>query len=273
MPNNGTGSATGPSDFAQRLAAAVDQWARWLPESRQREFRDTFRVFADDHERALAVIGSLWERRERATALDECTGLARRRPFQEHLIALLRGLDAASCGAIGVLFLDLNGLKRINDTCGHEAGDRAVAAAGRIIREAIRVERDVDFVAPRNAGDEHAASRHGGDEFLIAVELTTTSEIDRVALRVRHRVDDPVRQQAHGYYAHQPFTVAVGGVVFERPESPSALPASVLAQHLIAAADQQMYASKRDGRIHIAVACFTDEFRIDPIRSHVLHVS
>ena len=255
---NGADDPRGASAFAQRMEFAVSQWSAAVPPPLRAAFRAAFMKFADDHERALNTIEDIWTRRDRNYAFDESTGLARRKPFLDHLAALLtRG---SGSGAVGVLFLDLNGLKSINDRCGHDAGDRAIAAAGQIIRDAIRVDRHVDVLV-RTSDDDFAVSRHGGDEFLIALELRQPDDIRIVAPRIKARVDDPARQRACGYVALEPLSVSVGGVVCRRESTTP--PTSAMVRDLIAKADCQMYASKRDGLVHIAVAKFADRIEIE----------
>jgi len=235
---------------------AVAQWSAVVPLPLRESFCSTFLAFADDHERALKTIETLWTKRDRAYAFDESTGLARRQPFLDHLADLLMRPGRA---CIGVLFLDLDGLKAINDRDGHDAGDRAIAAAGQIVREAIRVDRHMDMIV--RAADERSIARHGGDEFLIALELRVPEDIRVIAPRIKARLDDRARQRAYGYDADQPFTVSLGGVVCTR--SPGPLPTSMMVRELIATADSQMYASKRDGLVHIATARFTDRLEIE----------
>jgi diguanylate cyclase (GGDEF)-like protein len=237
---------------------AVAQWSSVIPSPLRESFASTFLAFADDHERALKTIENIWTKRDQAYVFDESTGLARRQPFLDHLASLLTRADSAG-SAIGVLFLDLDGLKAINDRHGHDAGDRAITAAGRIVREAIRVEGQIDVIV--RAADECSIARHGGDEFLIAVELREPEDIRVIAPRIKARVDDRARQRAHGYDADEPFTVSLGGVVCTR--GPGRLPASVMVRELIATADSQMYSSKRDGLVHIAMARFTDHLEVE----------
>lgn len=246
------------SEFTQRLEFAIAQWTAVVPPPLRDAFRAAFIKFAHDHDRALNTIEGIWARRDRSYAFDESTGLARRKPFLDHLAALLADTNAA--GPVGVLFLDLNGLKAINDHCGHEAGDRAIAAAGRIIREAIRLDRQGDVMI-RSIEDDLAISRHGGDEFIVALELHDQADLGLVAPRIKSRVDDPGRQRACGYDADLPLSVAVGGVVCVRPEHP--LPFSFVVHELVGCADLQMYASKRDGLVHVATGHFADRLRID----------
>lgn len=247
-----------PSEFTQRMEFAIAQWTAVVPPPLRDAFRATFIKFAHDHDRALTTIEGIWARRDRTYSFDESTGLARRKPFLDHLAALLA--DTRASGPVGVVFLDLNGLKAINDRAGHEAGDRAIAAAGQIIREAIRLDRQGDVMI-RSIEDDLAISRHGGDEFLVALELRDRADLALIAPRIKSRVDNPARQRACGYEADLPLSVAVGGVVCERPEHP--LPYSFMVRELVGCADFQMYASKRDGLVHVATGHFGDRLRID----------
>lgn len=259
-----------PSPFVERLDAAVERWARVLPAEMRREFRQELAAFGVEHDRTINTIENIWKRRERRYAFDESTGLARRRPFQEHLTAVLSTPVSSASAAIAVLFIDLDNLKTINDTYGHEAGDRALAAVGNIIRDAIRVDRRTDFVA-RSSGDEddYSVSRHGGDEFLVALELEDSAGVDIVAPRIKRHADDPERQQARGYTAPQPLTVSIGGVLYERTAVPPPQVVSIT-KALVAAADEQMYESKRDGRIHLVRARYTTRLEIDRRRARVI---
>ncbi len=85
---------------------------------------------------------------------DELTGLYNRRGFfllAEQQLKIARRTQTPCC----VLFADLDGLKKINDTIGHELGDRAIVDAAQILKETFR---DADIVA-----------RLGGDEFVLFI--------------------------------------------------------------------------------------------------------
>ena len=69
-------------------------------------------------------------------------------------------------GSAQVLFTDLDGMKEINDTWGHEAGDTALKAVARILRE--------------NCGEEDFIMRYGGDEFVIIAVGTNTALCDNI---------------------------------------------------------------------------------------------
>ena len=89
---------------------------------------------------------------------DELTQLPNRREFGERLDERLAMLDGD--GALALLFIDLDDFKRVNDTLGHESGDRV------LIEVAGRIRRVVEAADLRNV----EVSRFGGDEFVILVE-------------------------------------------------------------------------------------------------------
>jgi diguanylate cyclase (GGDEF)-like protein len=220
-----------------------------LPPPLQDSFRAELHAFGAQHEAVLDTLEGIWERSERSYAFDESTGLATRRPFYDYLTTLLNEPPSAGLAAVGVLFIDVNGLKRVNDTCGHQAGDRAIAAIGAIVREALRI-------------DAYAVGRHGGDEFVAALQLADAADIDRVAPRVKQYADDPERQRACGYVGPFDLSVSIGGIVYELPEHRPRVSLNSLASALLTAADTLMYESKRDGFIHVAAARFTGTLEV-----------
>jgi diguanylate cyclase (GGDEF)-like protein/putative nucleotidyltransferase with HDIG domain len=110
------------------------------------------RVFGRVSEQTAAVIfnSTRFEQTEHESHTDPLTGLANRRSLDRQFEA---GLARASqtAGNISVIVLDLDRLKEINDTYGHEAGDRALRAVGTVLRSTVRKN---DLCA-RFAGDEY----------------------------------------------------------------------------------------------------------------------
>ena len=260
-----------PSAFSERLNAAIDRLESVLPLHLRAQFREEFAGFGDAHDRTMSTIEDIWQRRDRHLSFDEATGLARRRPFRDRLARMLAAPDALAFSAVGVLFIDIDNLKNVNDTYGHRTGDRALAAVGRAIRDAIRGDRDTDVSTRAVAeDDDYSVSRHGGDEFLVALELRDPAGIEVVAPRIRRHVEDPERQKAGGYDGPLPITVSVGGVVVDVPGPSPRFPPQALARELIAAADEQMYLAKRDRRIHIVPVRITDRIEIDRAHARTL---
>jgi diguanylate cyclase (GGDEF)-like protein len=100
---------------------------------------------------------------------DPMTGLYNRLYFNEELARLDRSRQIPS----SIIVADLNGLKQVNDSQGHESGDLLIMAAAEIIRSGIRAD-DV-------------AARIGGDEFAVILPFTRNDEAEMVLSRIRKK--------------------------------------------------------------------------------------
>ena len=116
----------------------------------------------EQHQRALAQA-------ETESRLDAMTGLLNRRGWDEAL-AREQARLAQRSGGSGLICIDLDGLKPVNDTQGHAAGDELIRRAGRVLKLQVR---EADSVA-----------RVGGDEFAILVQGAYPASLQSVALRV-----------------------------------------------------------------------------------------
>jgi diguanylate cyclase (GGDEF)-like protein len=133
-----------------------------------------------------------------------------------------------------VLFIDLDGLKAINDGFGHAAGDAALVAAADVLRDVLR---RIDVVA-----------RIGGDEFGAVLLGTSAGEAELLCDRIR------MGMRRHAPEGHS-LSVSIG-VAAARPGQADTL------DELIATADDAMYAGRRrrrrsptargDGAVHPA---------------------
>ncbi|MDQ1615051.1 MAG: hypothetical protein QOJ60_990 [Actinomycetota bacterium] len=150
---------------------------------------------------------------------DSLTNLPNRRLLRDRLdTALARA--SRSTKSVGVLFLDLNHFKSVNDTLGHGAGDEMLVA---IARNIISVLRTCDTVA-----------RLGGDEFVVVCEdVAGEGDVSRLAGRVSEAVSRPVVLRGRQMSVTASIGVAVAGEGHESGEE------------LIRLADLAMYRAKR----------------------------
>jgi diguanylate cyclase (GGDEF)-like protein/PAS domain S-box-containing protein len=179
----------------------------------------------------IAVLRDITEKRQREAELkhqaellralslrDELTGLYNRRGFLEHGRQQLVGAIRARRNAV-VFFADLNGMKRINDGFGHDAGDRAVRATADVL---TTVFRQSDIVA-----------RLGGDEFAVFAPECRPGDVPVIRSRLQVALD------AWNGGQHEPFrlSISVGSAAYEPG-------ASVTLDKLMEMADGRMYEEK-----------------------------
>lgn len=198
---------------------------------RARERERDQRAIADSLAQAAPILSGL-----RTLALaqsramtDALTGLPNRWALQDALKRMLAHA-ARSRSSLGLLLLDLDHFKQLNDTHGHDAGDQALAAVGHALLSELR-ESDLP-------------ARSGGEEFAVLLPDTQLDGALAVAEQLRRAI-----------------------AAIELPFAGSALSASigvaVLPQHaveadgLMRAADRALYAAKRAGRNRVEVAAAT----------------
>lgn len=226
-----------PSDVFQDLSRALEDSGQWRGEIHGRRksgegFPVLMNVAAVASERDglthyVAVFTDLTAVRR---AEEELQRLAHYDPVTElpnRLLAVDRlehALERAArrAGRIGVLFVDLDHFKRINDTLGHGVGDAVLREVARRMRSCVRAE---DTVA-----------RFGGDEFLIVLEEVELSEhVGKIANKILDAVSQPL------WLAGRKLTVfgSIGISLF--PDDGTSR------EELIRAADTAMYAAKERG--------------------------
>jgi diguanylate cyclase (GGDEF)-like protein/PAS domain S-box-containing protein len=191
------------------------------------------RFTADDCQ-ALALLAApfgtamanAWQLEETSlrAATDELTGLPNRASAMRFLGDALQRL-ATHGGRTAVMFMDLDGFKGVNDSHGHEAGDRVLAEVARRMRGAVRA-RDV-------------AARFGGDEFLfVCDDLAQADAAETLASRLLDVVPGtyPLGDDPDGPAAV--IGASIGVVVTDR---------FVMPETLLRAADEGMYTAKSGG--------------------------
>ena len=171
-----------------------------------------------------------WELAKQALH-DELTGLANRAMLVHRLRTALGAgvtLDTGKKPLVGVMFIDVDRFKLVNDSLGHDVGDRLIKHVGERMETAVRVNDTV--------------SRFGGDEFVVLCDnLTGVSEAMAVAERIRASLATPYTDD--GATIHP--TLSIGIAVCDAGE--------MTADELLRDADAAMYRAKERGRNRVEV--------------------
>jgi diguanylate cyclase (GGDEF)-like protein/PAS domain S-box-containing protein len=153
---------------------------------------------------------------------DALTGLANRRMFQERLRHEVRKSERSG-DPIGLMFIDLDRFKEVNDTLGHDNGDALLKEAAQRLLECVR---STDLV-----------SRLGGDEFTVLLpELHHSGDAARIASDILRRLSTSFRIGDQ----HASISASIGIAVFPAD--------GATADILLRNADRAMYAAKELGR-------------------------
>lgn len=154
------------------------------------------------------------ERVQQLVVTDPLTGLANYRRLIDAVELEIKRFGR-SARPFAILLLDLDGLKRINDTHGHLVGSRALCRLAEVLRAHCR---ELDTPA-----------RFGGDEFAVVLPETTAAQAQQIATRIRERIASDEESP--------PISAAVGSAIF--PDDGESIEA------LLSAADRALYGMKR----------------------------
>lgn len=162
-------------------------------------------------------------RLERLAVTDGLTGVFNHRRFQEQLQAEILRSERHK-RPMGVLMVDVDFFKKVNDAMGHPAGDELL----RRLAEVLSIDlRQTDLIA-----------RYGGEEFAVLLPETTKSEAMQVAERMRIAVEEKINDGKTSWPSK--VTVSIGVGTFPEDGKSGA--------QVLSAADQAMYVAKRQGR-------------------------
>ncbi len=155
---------------------------------------------------------------ETLTRIDPLTNLLNRRGLTD---IINTGLDRArrSNTSLGILWIDLDHFKALNDSQGHAVGDQALIEIADVLRENLRTYDQ--------------AARWGGDEFLIVMADCDANTLKQLGERIRIAVEGDMRVNSW------PITVSIGGYLTQPADS---------IDSLLNQADQAMYHAKQNGR-------------------------
>lgn len=183
------------------------------------------------YERKEAILGNSVDITERKkmeeeiktlSITDHLTGILNRRGFLVYAEQMLKEENRLKRW-LRLIYVDLDGLKHINDRFGHKAGDDMIIEAVEILKESFRVS---DVIA-----------RIGGDEFVVLARENLSSSEDRILERIQKRID--LHNQIEGRIFH--IDMSVGTVTYD-PDNPVSI------DELITRADAMMYEQKKRKR-------------------------
>jgi diguanylate cyclase (GGDEF)-like protein len=177
-------------------------------------------------ERWVAQRKVLEEQLRHQASHDHLTGLHNQASFYEHLSGAVSRARRQE-GMVALLFLDLDEFKLVNDSLGHQEGDRVLREVAERLKGCLR--------------EEEMAARLGGDEFVVVLEdVADASAAVRVAERIQEQLRTPVDvQDRYRLRASASIGIALGA-----PELP---------QQLVHTADLAMYEAKGMGKGYIAI--------------------
>jgi len=213
------------------LSMLTNDWVRFLAFAVKSVFLAGLAMFLQHRiqeigKQVFRMIHELQERNaelSQKASCDPLTGMANRRAFdvryQEEWTRARRYRQHFS-----LISADIDFFKRVNDTYGHDAGDRVLSAVGGLLRTGARPS---DF-----------AARMGGEEFLLLLPGTDVEEARAVAERLR----EGVSSLALGEEFREPVTASFGVASSEEIEDPDG------EHNLLRLVDRRLYAAKHHGR-------------------------
>ncbi len=224
-----TGAAR-TTQVEHRVLNGADESEVWVLEHLSRsESSDGSRILVQSQDITFRRYAT-WELAKQALH-DELTGLANRAMLVHRLRTALNAgvdLDTGRKPLVGVMFIDVDRFKMVNDSLGHDVGDRLIKHVGERMETAVRVNDTV--------------SRFGGDEFVVLCDnLAGVSEAMAVAERIRASLATPYVDD--GATIHP--TLSIGIAVCNAGE--------MAADELLRDADAAMYRAKDRGRNRVEV--------------------
>jgi diguanylate cyclase (GGDEF)-like protein len=229
------------ADALQQQRDAIDDLSQRLRQSHSREISER-----EENEARLAQMVNF----------DSLTGMPNRSLFRDRLqqaIARARRSERP----FALMFLDLDRFKVVNDSLGHDVGDRLLVAVSGVLASCVRDTDSIGRHTRDASGDE--VFRLGGDEFMILAEDTRGPEfVSAIAKRILTALDRPFMIGEHELF----ISASIGITVYVHDGTDL--------DGLVKQADMAMYRSKQLGR---DTYCFYDEtLNHDANRRHQLEV-
>ncbi|MFH1265980.1 MAG: EAL domain-containing protein [Planctomycetota bacterium] len=167
--------------------------------------------------------GRLEEQLRHGALHDALTSLPNRSLIAAHLENAIQRCRRRSGHLFALLFLDLDRFKNINDSLGHEMGDRVLIETADRLRECVR--------------GTDAIARLGGDEFVALLDdITDITDAIRCAERILKALEQPIQLDGRQFFATASIGIAASSTGYDRPED------------VLRDADMAMYRAKQEGR-------------------------
>lgn len=211
---------------------------------------------ADSLQQQREAIDELARRLSRMATVDGLTGLPNRTLFRDRLQQAI-ARSRRSSRPLALMFLDIDRFKNINDSLGHEVGDRLLKAVAEVLAGCVRDTDSLAHDTDRAGADE--VFRVGGDEFMVLIEDARSTEgVAAIAQRLLDALGRPIVLDEHELFISASIGIALcadDGVDLDG---------------LVKQADMAMYRSKELGR---DTFCFFDEKMNQAVRHrHQLEV-
>ncbi len=170
------------------------------------------------------------EELDRLLSVDELSGLWVKRRFDAQLATAVSAVQTGKSPVVSIIVMDMDGVKAINDTHGHDMGAFCIGAAGHVIGQVLGESSPTAF-----------ATRFGGDEF--AAALPGVSKVDAMSIAEGIRVAVVAHvYDKNGVCVHPGLSCGVAAMPDDAPD----------AEGVFRAADQAMYRAKRGGKNRVA---------------------
>lgn len=205
---------------AMQTVAATKNYHSRLNSRRRDEFDDLYQGF----NAMLAEISERDERLSKLATTDPLTGLANRR----HAIETMQTMAMRAYRkreALGLIMLDIDFFKQVNDRYGHPVGDQVI--------------REIAAILQASAREYDLAARFGGEEFIVLCDGGTSETTVAVAERIRLAVEERRIEYAPGKFMNVSVSL---GVFSTTPQENTPI------EQWIHAADQALYRAKNMGR-------------------------
>ena len=162
-------------------------------------------------------------------ATDGLTKIANRQAFDESLKATLEQAQREGA-SVGLIMMDLDHFKKLNDTYGHQAGDEALRQVGHCLRTICR--------------EPAVAARYGGEEFAVILANTTARALQTMADYIRQEIE-----KIHFDYDNRPiqFTASLGAAHIDLKLETATV------KEIVERADECLYDAKQNGRNRVEI--------------------